>query len=252
MALSIFSWGFWGWGTATRQLLAAVDAVEERRGFMPPVFVDIRYRRSGRAPGFRGETFERLVGRRRYRWMPTLGNASIGTLRSARIACPMAADQLLDLALDKHEGTTRIIFFCACESPWASDCHRHMVSRLVLRSARRRRLSVEVNEWPGGTPSTKAQTIRVSSETLQTVARGAKAVPLSRRRIPLDFVGIPWGTLVVLKAGSNELPVVVGPAAFRHGSWVLPRFELENGPRVEDIRALQRQAAILRNTLRLG
>ncbi len=30
--VTVFSWGFWGWGTATRQLIAAVDAAEGRRG----------------------------------------------------------------------------------------------------------------------------------------------------------------------------------------------------------------------------
>ena len=82
--LTVFSWGFWGWGTATPQLVAAVDAAERRRGFAPPLFVDIRFRRSGRAIGFKEHAFEQLLGRRRYRWMPTLGNSSIGTLKAAR------------------------------------------------------------------------------------------------------------------------------------------------------------------------
>src|SRR5262245_20099758 len=98
--LSTFTWGFWGWGAATRQLVQAVDLAETGRGFAPPVFVDIRYRRTGRAPGFKGPAFEDLLGWRRYRWIPTLGNSSIGTGRAPRIACPAAANQLLDLALD--------------------------------------------------------------------------------------------------------------------------------------------------------
>jgi hypothetical protein len=52
----MFSWGFSGWGTATRQLVAAMDAAEEQRGFKPPMFADIRLRREGCAPEFRGET----------------------------------------------------------------------------------------------------------------------------------------------------------------------------------------------------
>jgi hypothetical protein len=38
---TIFSWGYYGWGNATPQLIEAVDAVETSRGFEPPIFVDI-------------------------------------------------------------------------------------------------------------------------------------------------------------------------------------------------------------------
>ena len=72
---SNFLLGLLGSGTATRQLVTALNVAEKRRGFEPPFLVDIRLKREGSAPGFRGNTFEKLVGRKRYRWMPTLGNA---------------------------------------------------------------------------------------------------------------------------------------------------------------------------------
>jgi len=49
------------------------------RGFQPPIFVDIRIRRSVRAAGFTGSAFERLVGQDRHRWMKSLGNKFIIT-----------------------------------------------------------------------------------------------------------------------------------------------------------------------------
>src|SRR5688500_8003061 len=52
--LTMFTWGYWGWGTTTREFVQAADAVEASRGFNPPLFVDIRIRRSVRAPGFTG------------------------------------------------------------------------------------------------------------------------------------------------------------------------------------------------------
>ena len=240
--LQMFSWGFWGWGTATRKLVTAVDAAEKRHGFNPPIFVDIRVRRSGRAPGFRGDAFERVLGRERYRWMPSLGNANITMgKRGVKIACPMASDQLLDLALDNVQGGRRIIFFCACESPWRTDCHRHTVSRLLRSSARRRRSLVEISEWPGGRPG-RVEVVRVSPLTLQAVARGAKAVPLPRPGLAIKFAGIPWGTV--------ELPVAVGPAAYRSSGWVLPRFT-ENSKAVLEISTARRDAARLRRALGL-
>jgi hypothetical protein len=71
--LSIFSFGYYGWGNHTPELVEAVDAVEADRGFEPPLFVDIRIRRSVRAAGFTGPAFERLLGPDRHRWMKSQG-----------------------------------------------------------------------------------------------------------------------------------------------------------------------------------
>ena len=59
---TIFTWGYYGWGNHTPQLVEAVDAVERSRGFEPPIFVDIRIRRTVRAKGFQGNAFEKLLG----------------------------------------------------------------------------------------------------------------------------------------------------------------------------------------------
>jgi hypothetical protein len=52
--VTIFSFGYHGWGTCTQKLVHLVDAIEEERGFQRPIFVDTRIRRAGRAPGFQG------------------------------------------------------------------------------------------------------------------------------------------------------------------------------------------------------
>jgi len=75
--LTLFSWGYWGWGTATQRLVEAVDAVEKSRGYRPPLFVDIRIRRVGKAPGFVGNAFKQTVGPCRYKWLQGLGNLAI-------------------------------------------------------------------------------------------------------------------------------------------------------------------------------
>ena len=62
MPITIFAWGYYGWGSHTRRLVEAVDAAEAGRGFEPPVFVDVRIRRSVRAAGFTGPAFEKLLG----------------------------------------------------------------------------------------------------------------------------------------------------------------------------------------------
>ena len=77
--ITAYTWGYWGWGTHAADFVRNLDAVEKAHGWKSPLFVDIRIRRTGRAPDFQQNAFERLVGQRRYRWMKTLGNRSIIT-----------------------------------------------------------------------------------------------------------------------------------------------------------------------------
>jgi len=71
--LTIFSFGYSGWGAKVQRLIRIVDAVEAARGFEPPVFVDIRIKRAVRAPGFRDDALKRLLGFSRYRWFRRSG-----------------------------------------------------------------------------------------------------------------------------------------------------------------------------------
>ena len=90
---TLFTWGYYGWGNHTPDLVEAVDAVETSRGFQPPIFVDIRIRRSVRAAGFTGAAFEKLLGQERHRWIKSLGNKQIETRTrpGIEIADPAAA-----------------------------------------------------------------------------------------------------------------------------------------------------------------
>ena len=110
MTTTLFTWGYYGWGNHTPDLVEAVDAVETSRGFQPPIFVDIRIRRSVRAAGFNGPAFERLLGQNRHRWMKSLGNRFIetGTGPDIQIADPSAADELLDLAIESARHKQRL------------------------------------------------------------------------------------------------------------------------------------------------
>src|SRR5687767_9572687 len=121
-----FSWGYWGWGSHTREFVRAVDAVERSRGMRPPVFADVRFSRSVRAVGFRDAAFEEVVGTGRYRWLRKLGNSRIGTGASGiRIADPSGAEDLLELVRETAKKRQRVIFFCSCKGP--RGCHREIV-----------------------------------------------------------------------------------------------------------------------------
>src|SRR5258708_2300944 len=105
---TLFSFGYWGSGSATPALVEAVDAAEALRGFERPLWVDIRISRSVRAVGFRDHAFERLLGPR-YIWMPDLGNLSVQEHRAGiEIKNPAAAEALLGYALSRR--TRRVIF----------------------------------------------------------------------------------------------------------------------------------------------
>ena len=86
--LTLFSSGYYGWSTATKQLIKTFNAVEAVRGFHPPLFVDIRFGRSVRAPGFRQKVFEKQIGQANYRWMKPLGNKAMKESGPPRIYRP--------------------------------------------------------------------------------------------------------------------------------------------------------------------
>ena len=233
--LTLFSWGYWGWGNATRELIRVVDATERKKGFKPPIFFDIRYSRSVRAVGFRGDAFERLLPKGRYRWFRRLGNTHIATGEpGARIADPFSAKILLEEALTHARDDRRIIFFCAC--PFPRFCHRHIVAKLVLEEAQRLGRNVEVVEWPGGAPIRKSA--RVEQATYDAVSRGLVNVPLNRGTMPRDIVSLPWGSIVDIRCKGASFPIVSGPANFQDG-WSLPIWErCDAGTSAKRLRAL--------------
>jgi hypothetical protein len=196
-----------------------VDTAEAAHDFQPPLFVDIRFSRSVRAPGFRDKAFADLLGDR-YVWMRDLGNRGIQT-GTLEIVNPAAAEELLARAREAARDRRRVLFFCACEWPrWEGrlNCHRDEVAGLVLAAARRRNLAAQVVEWPGGEPVSAE--LEVSPGVLQTVRRGRGTVPLGQQ-LPPQFAGLPWMSAATLRAGGDSLAILTGPARFKK-EWVLP------------------------------
>ena len=218
--ITIFSWGYWGWGTSTDKLIQAVDAVEESRGFDPPIFVDTRLSRSVRAPGFNGSAFEKKLGSDRYKWMKGLGNKGILTSnkKSIHIADPLAAHELLYRAMDAAEQNRRVIFFCNCPVP--KTCHRREVARLVLDVARRRDIRIEIVEWPGGKPGHIE--LEVSPTDFRSIVNGRMSIPLGKRPSLSDLSGLAWATTATIHCNGDQIHRLVGPAVFERGRWALP------------------------------
>lgn len=249
--LTLFSFGYFGWGNAIDELLAITHTIEAERGFEPPIFVDIRYRRAVRAQGFREDGFARRLGHENYRWMKTLGNRAIGSGKPRiEIAAPDAAHQLLDLALDAHQRKRRVIFFCACESP--CDCHRHVVGKLVVRAARKRREPVNVVEWPGTAISAGvALDVNVSPNIYDGAVGDSIWMPLPRS-LSLAQVGVlSWGAVGRVRArGRAPALVVLGSVRPRDGRWHIetyfPQEESEQWTVVDALRVARRER------LRLG
>jgi hypothetical protein len=195
--LTAFTWGYWGWGSHTKEFVRMVDAIERDRGWRPPLFVDIRFSRSVRAVGFRQDAFEHVTGQRRYKWMRRLGNSRIGSGKGGlKIFDPSAADDLLDFIIAANRQKRRVLFFCACEYP--RYCHRAKVANLVRKVATRRGIHLTTIEWPGGEPIT-AQ-LRVPESVLKEVLWGATRVPVpqlrgKQRRM---LAALPWCSRVKL------------------------------------------------------
>jgi hypothetical protein len=250
MPVTLFTFGYYGWGNATPQLVEAVDAVETSRGFEPPIFVDIRIRRNVRAKGFVGNAFEKLLGPSRHRWMKSLGNKFIQTRTgpNIQIAEPSAGNNLLDLALASAGHKQRLLFFCSCQWPRYDGeiaCHRSTVAELVLNAAQRRGEPVEVVEWPGGKPG--YVNLDVTPQVVAAVKRGRMTVPLDKQPDLAVVAGLPWGSIATVCSDGKKLHRVVGPAFWQTDKWSLPVF-----PTDADVLAdFETKAATLRRSLGL-
>lgn len=247
--LTLFTWGYYGWGNHTPQLVEAVDAVEKTRGFEPPVFVDIRIRRSVRAAGFIGSAFEKeLVVPERHRWMKSLGNKYIETKTAPeiQIADPSAANELLDLAIESARQKRRLLFFCSCQWPRYEGkiaCHRTSVARLVLDVAKKRALQVEVVEWPGGEP--RPIDLEVTPKDFAAIRKGRKSVPIGPTPDLSEVAGLPWCSIATLHSNGERLHRIVGPAISRTSGWELPVLYLGSNP-ATGLSEYQREAEKLR------
>jgi hypothetical protein len=224
--LTAFTWGYWGWGNATRDVVHVINAVEEVRGYGPPVFADVRAKRTVRAVGFRGDSFERAVGRDHYRWLGGLGNAAVMTGRGrTRLIRPEDAFELLGLIVAQGRADRRVIIFCSCESPWRAPwCHRQLVARALREAAKAQRVRLVLQEWPGGKVSRATQsTIDVPPGTLRAVRAGQRWVTFGQSRPKPSVLGLPVGALVSLVERRDSETVSLCPPRFVNGTW---KFEL--------------------------
>lgn len=246
-SLQAFSWGYWGWGTHTKKLVDTVGSIERSRGKRPPVFVDIRFHRSGRAPGFVGSAFEETVGKNRYVWLRKLGNERIGSGRGGiKIADMTGIDDLLLLIAEKHEQHRRVIFFCGCQLP--CRCHRRVVSKLLVRSAARKGIRLSVSEWPGDEPKTVV--LSVQDGVVKNILRGGKRVPLDglNPKKLREFVSLPWASRVALCSDEGGTAIVSGPAQLGK-SWYLPVIGPETIGEMATVRSLAKEASRAREEL---
>src|SRR3954451_15856407 len=203
--LAAFTWGYWGWGNAAPELVKAVDALERTRGFKPALFADIRLSRSVRAPGFRDRAFEELVGPARYVWMPKLGNQRFRT-GGMELNDATGARDLLDAIVSASKEPRRVIFFCACESANRVDgCHRYLARDALLREAKRARVPLTVQEWPGTTPSGRGDlVVKADQACIEALRRELDWVPLPATAALAEIAALPVAALVRFDADGEH------------------------------------------------
>jgi hypothetical protein len=224
---TVFTWGYAGWGNATRELDQAFSTVERARGHEPPVFADVRVRREVRAVGFRGDAFARRVGRERYRWLPGLGNARVATGQGAmRLVHPEDVYELLGLIQAQRQRGRRVVLFCSCGSPFeAPHCHRQLVRRELLSAARASGVALGAEEWPGGAlPSAAEEELSVTPQTLASLRAGALALRLGARLPEPRLLAWPTGAVLRLRAEEDSQFVSLAPAHFHAGTWRMPLY----------------------------
>ena len=227
--LTIFSWGFWGWGNHADRFVKLADMVEASRGFKPPIFVDVRIRRTGRAVNFKQNAFRDIVGEKRYLWMQKLGNQAIidTHLKNITIRDPREANTLLDFAIESMKYKRRIIYYCACEVPGnprydRHRCHRYDVGNLLLKEAKKRGIKLEVVEWPGG--KAKHIKIKTSEDVIKKISNEKRFIPLSKTTAFKKYGGLPYGSIVefISKSSNSKKIKIIDTIKYVDNVWVLP------------------------------
>lgn len=155
--IQVFSWGYHGWGHCAHKFVEAAVEAEALRGYGPPIFVDVRMLRSGRATDFVGNHFKHISEERGcgYHWMEGLGNKAVADRKRGELTInrPETIQELLDLIIQKRANKRRVIFFCACEHPRIGGdyaCHRTLVAEMLVQKAREQNIRLISQEWPGG------------------------------------------------------------------------------------------------------
>ena len=228
--ITVFSFGYWGWGTHTRELIKLVDATEKAAGYEPPLWVDVRYHRNVRATGFNGDAFEAMLGgSSRYLWLQGLGNRAVSYGGDMEIHSPADISKLLEAARAMAAEKRRVIFYCGCKSAEAKGCHRWLVGDLLLRAATKGRVPIVVVEWPG--LNTGQIELRIISTKCMAQLRSAIADwHLTEILMTGPLASLPkamaHGTILHLQAAPNfgkedTLALITGPANPARG-WRLP------------------------------
>ncbi|MDG5814234.1 hypothetical protein QA601_04035 [Chitinispirillales bacterium ANBcel5] len=248
----VFTIGYKGWGTRSKEFLNVLEKSEKQRGFGFPFFADIRIHRSARARGFSGTQFEKLTGSGRYFRFKKLGNvnAKTGSGYPVKVEDPSAIGELLDLINNNWINGCRTVVFDGC--PWpihpqAGVCHRYVIGSLLLHEAKQRAQNLAVVEWPGGEP--QETVIRVNKQEFYSIKKGRKSVPAGNN-YHHDLVTLPWASPVRINFGTSELLRFCGPPQLSsRKNWLLPI--LETGDTTSSLEVVKRKAAEIRAALGL-
>jgi hypothetical protein len=138
-----------------------------------------------------------------------------------------AARDLLDVVVSAAKQSRRVLFFCACESPIAVDgCHRYLARDALLREAKRARVPLTVQEWPGTAPSGQVDLVVEADEACaDALDRKRDWIPLPESVKLADLAGLPFAALVRFESGSEPVHALAGQVLFRKGRWHLRRLD---------------------------
>jgi hypothetical protein len=220
--LTTFTWGYWGWGNSTPYFVQLLDAVENARGFAPPLFVDTRISRAVRAKGFSGNSFCDLLGNARYRHMAALGNLAVLGHPGPPIQFKDSTQVpvLLRLVQELAQANRRVLFFCACEFPRTEGqknaCHQVTLARLLLEAAQERGVPIEVVEWPGGEP--QLLDVELPPDVARKLLHGGRPIPFGLSTPPARFASLPWGSIIRVRSAIGDFGAAVGPARYGRAS----------------------------------
>lgn len=243
--MTIYSFGYEGWGPHVPRLLDTLRQVSRSRGRGEPLLVDTRIRREVRAPGFTPAGIREWATHRNYRWLQGLGNVYMGGQhgphtverpgwRNIAILDGREIATLAELAGRAERAGRDVIFFCHCPLPRHNcqadgsgcfDCHRSAIGELLAEELARRKLALTIQEWPGGRPEEIAISLPGPLVRKLLARQYRKTIPFDPQAWP-GLLCLPWGSRVLAEEDGAESPAagfISGPARPAKGQdWLLP------------------------------
>jgi hypothetical protein len=157
----IYTFGYSGWGPNVKKMKSIFNKHNQAIRGRNLRWIDVRYNRSVRAPGFNGSKIEKMLGSDNYLWIKNLGNKYASNNKNIKLLNPIKGyDELYKAVKDAEQNNLDLMIFCHCpyfhidiyEINKNLYCHRKLIvdnaPTKLIKYFPSKRGQEDFHEWP--------------------------------------------------------------------------------------------------------